>query len=233
MLMKATRQFFLKALRFLFIAHLLWWIDQGVGNAAAASTAAHWVGGSGNWSDPSKWDTGVVPNNAGGNTYLVTIDVADADVVVTVNQAITVSGLSNAETVRIESGGNLLLSGSVTNVGTLTAAGGTLRLSGATVANAGHVLVADGGVVVLENSTVNGGVLRVTDKDQSVVQFSGDVTLNGVPWEDLGAGRFEVVGKPTRLLGDYGHQLPAGYVLNVIWSAQWVLGGGVYERGAD
>ena len=176
--MKAIGQFLLKALRFLFIAHLLWWIDQGVGNAAAASTAAHWVGGSGNWSDPSKWDTGVVPNNAGGNTCLVTIDVADADVVVTVNQAITVSGLSNAETVRVEGGGNLLLSGSVTNAGTIAAVEGTLRLSGATVVNTGHAILADHGAMEINGGTIVGGTITGTNVAGLVV--TADSVLDGV-----------------------------------------------------
>ena len=41
-----------------------------------ADVTATWLGGSGDWWDPAKWDTGVVPNNDGGVTYRAVIDVA-------------------------------------------------------------------------------------------------------------------------------------------------------------
>lgn len=58
-------------------------------------------------------------------------------------------------------------------------------------------------------------MLRATDNTNSVVRFLGDVSLNGVAWEDLGARQFRVGwpnGSPTtRLLGD--RRVPAAMEL--------------------
>ncbi len=43
---------------------------------------ARWLGGSGDYRDSAKWDVGAIPCNAGGGTYLATIDVADSDVTI-------------------------------------------------------------------------------------------------------------------------------------------------------
>ncbi|MCY2986897.1 MAG: hypothetical protein NTY19_03405, partial [Planctomycetota bacterium] len=126
-----------------------------------AATIAHWQGGSGNWSDLTHWDIGVVPNNVGSKTYSAIIDLPASDPTVTVDMAVTISGLSNSEVVNVASAKSLTVSGIVTNTGDLTAAGGTLRFSGATVTNAARTIVADGGIVEIKDSTIDGGVLRV------------------------------------------------------------------------
>ncbi len=203
------------------------------GSAAQSQTVARWQGGSGDWTDESKWDIGVVPNNAGGETYQVVIDPAGEDPIVSVNSNVTISGLRNTDTLRVATGGTLTCSGNVTNEGSLTAAGGTLRFNSATVANTGHRLVADGGLVELVNTTVNGGTLEVTDDENSRVQFVGDITLNGVPWVDPGAGVFQVNGTTARFLADYSDALPAGYTLQVLaWGqhATLTLPGGEYQN---
>ncbi|MBI2875411.1 MAG: LEPR-XLL domain-containing protein [Candidatus Tectomicrobia bacterium] len=200
---------------------------------------AHWIGGSGNWSDPTKWDIGVVPNNSGDTMYTVVIDLTDADPVITVDQNVTISGLTNAESMDVQAGtfnvsgavnntgtievvgtsATTTFSNNVINSGTISAAAGILRFASATVSNVGRTITADGGIVEVANSTMNGGTLVATDKANSFVRFSGDVTLNGVPWEDPGTGEFQVHGT-TRLLGDYETQLPAGYRL-VVQSDWW------------
>jgi hypothetical protein len=182
----------------------------------SAQTVVRWVGGSGSWSDTNHWDIGKVPSNAGATTYIAVIDLASDNPVVTVSSPITVSGLVNGETIRIEANGTLTLSGGVTNIG-------------ATIS-------AEGGVVAINGSTVTGGVLRVSDSASSRVRFSGDVTMNGVTWEDLGAGEFQIYNTTARLLGDYEHQLPAEAWLVVESSygnattTQWTLPGGVFTN---
>ena len=45
--------------------------------ATAAQQTANWLGGNGNWTDPTKWSGGVVPNN-GADTYNLNIDNGNA-----------------------------------------------------------------------------------------------------------------------------------------------------------
>lgn len=131
------------------------------------SVAARWIGGSGNWSEPANWDIGAVPNNGGGTTYSVVIDLPASDPIIRIDQGITIDSLTNFETIQIASGttsvttecvnagtitvaessARLTLSGIVTNNGNLTAGLGVLKFSAATVANTGQTITADGGVV--------------------------------------------------------------------------------------
>ena len=208
-----------------------------------ADLEAHWIGGSGNWSDPTNWDIGVAPHNSGTDSYAVVVDLPGSDAVITVDQAATVTSLTNSETLRFATGSNaitsqldnsgiiqvtaasaaLMLSGTVTNSGNVIALNGTLQFSAATVANAGRTIAADGGVVLISNSVITGGTLLATDNASSLVQFAGDVTLNGVGWEDPGAGEFQVNQTSARLLGD--RTIAAGQVLVLVggWTAEATL----------
>ncbi len=202
--------------------------------AQEATVIARWIGGSGNWSDPAHWDIGIVPNNTSETEYTVIIDLPGNNPTITIDQSVTLSVLSSAEAIVVSNGSisvvgqtdnkgsidvaggsALILAGDVSNAGSIAAAGGTLQISGATVTNTSGVITASTGIVALVDSTINGGVLRVTDDAASLIRFSGDVTLTGVPWEDLGAGEFQINSTSARLLGDYADHLPAGYTLVV------------------
>jgi hypothetical protein len=157
-----------------------------------AEMSAHWIGGTGNWSDPANWDIGVVPNNSGSDTYAVVVDLPGSDPVITVDQAVTVTALTNSETLRFATGSSaitsqfdnsgtiqvtaasaaLTLSGTVTNSGNATAVGGTLQFLAATVANAGRTITADGGVVEIADSTITGGLLLATDDPASYMRLT-------------------------------------------------------------
>ncbi len=63
---------------------------------APALITAVWLGGDGNWSDASKWNIGVVPNNGGGNEYNVVLDVPGT-ATITLAGSINIHSLSNAE----------------------------------------------------------------------------------------------------------------------------------------
>jgi hypothetical protein len=128
------------------------------------SVTAHWVGGSGNWSDPSHWDTGgVVPNDTASTTYQVVIDLASLDPTVTVDGNFKITGLTSSEILQVGSGGTLTASGAVTNTGQISSAtGGTLKFENGTVQNTGHEILAAGGSVQLSNSTIKGGTLDDT-----------------------------------------------------------------------
>jgi exo-beta-1,3-glucanase (GH17 family) len=235
--------------------------DRASSYNSGSAVTARWIGGSGNWSDPTHWDIGVVPNNSGSTSYAVIIDLPSMNVTVTIDQTITVDSLTNAETIVVANGSStistsvnnrgtiqltnsnasLTVSGTVANTGDISATAGIFRFSNATVSNAGRTITADGGIVEIAGSTHNGGVLRATDNANSFVQFSGDVTLNNVTWVDPGAGVFRIYGTTARLLGDYAQALPAGYTLIIQagltgWcgqgpgSAQLNLLGGVFQN---
>ncbi len=187
-----------------------------LGFGAHGQTIAHWVGSSGSWSDTNNWDIGAVPKNAGAKAYRVILDVA-GDPIITVSEPITISGLLNREVLWVEGKGDLTLTASSTNSGSITAAGGKVRLTGSSLNGMDGALIAEAGFVLLTDATVEGGSLRVTDDAASQVRFAGDVTLKGVAWVDDGAGEFTVYNTSARLLGDYEHGLPAGCKL-VIWT---------------
>ena len=114
---------------------------------APALIVAQWIGGSGKWTDPTHWDIGVVPNNGGGNTYNAIIDLT-LDPVVTVDQNITVSGLTNAESVTITAG-TLAFASTLANRGLIDVNGtGKLNLGGSfTTADLGSISSGGGGTV--------------------------------------------------------------------------------------
>lgn len=105
------------------------------------SVVAHWIGGSGNWSDPTHWDIGVVPNNTGSTTYSAVIEATTSNPVVTIDQAVTIDSLVNSETVQVTNGttkilnqvenagmvevitspATLILNGSIANMGSISA----------------------------------------------------------------------------------------------------------------
>lgn len=142
------------------------------------AVVAHWIGGSGNWSDPTHWDINAVPNNSGPTTYTAIVDLASSDPTITVDQSVSISSLTSSESVQVQSGRSLAISGNVTNTGTLSTAG-TLQFSNSMVSNIGHTIMLDGGTLQLNNSTVQGGALADTGLGGAVLVQSS-ATLDGV-----------------------------------------------------
>jgi RHS repeat-associated protein len=142
------------------------------------AVTAHWVGGSGDWSDPTHWDIGYVPNDGGGNTYIAVITDNSTNVVVDVTNNIKISGLQNCESIKVNTGGALTASGTVINTGDIGTAGGTLTLSGATVTNTGHAINANTGTVQINNTTINGGIVQCNG--EGVATIGGVSTLSGI-----------------------------------------------------
>ncbi len=96
-----------------------------------------------------------------------------------------------------------------------------------------HSILADVATVEIENSTITGGMLAVSDNSSSNIQFVGDTTLFEVTWNDPGAGRFRIYGSDVSacLLGD---GIPKDHTLFVDggWGhpAQLVLSGGIFRN---
>ena len=78
---------------------------------APAVITAMWIGGDGNWDDPSHWDIGAVPNNGGGNTYHAVINVA-GDAQISINGSFTLDSIVNHEALWLRSGSMFHLAGS-------------------------------------------------------------------------------------------------------------------------
>ena len=78
---------------------------------APAVITAMWIGGDGNWDDPSHWDIGVVPNNGGGNTYHAVINVP-GDAMISINGSFTLDSIVNHEALWLRSGSMFNLAGS-------------------------------------------------------------------------------------------------------------------------
>src|SRR5947207_3253568 len=94
----------------------------------AAQQTATWTGGSGSWSTASSWSTGVVPNNNATDQYDVAIDGGNASAsAVTINSLVTIQSLS------IDAGDSLSVSGSadvIRTVNDVTLNGGLFISSG-------------------------------------------------------------------------------------------------------
>ncbi len=183
-------------------------------------------------------NTGVIEVSGGGTLSFAMLLSNDGAVRAFGSSLTLAGGVQKAGTLEFSGTGILTLGGPVNWDRDFTAlAGETVRFTGATFDNTGHVITADGGTVEIANSTITGGTLVATDNAASFVQFSGDVTLNGVPWEADGSGEFRVYQTTARLLGDYANHLPAGYTLVVDvgpagggGSAQLNLDGGVFTN---
>ena len=78
---------------------------------APAVITAMWIGGDGNWDDPSHWDIGAVPNNGGGNTYHAVINVP-GDAQISINGSFTLDSIVNHEALFLRSGSMFNLAGS-------------------------------------------------------------------------------------------------------------------------
>jgi hypothetical protein len=153
--------------------------------AAAAQATATWLGGTGNWNDPTKWSGGVVPNNGTpvGTTYAVVIDGGKpAASVVTLNQIATVDALTvNADdALTIANGQRLIVENSGAGTGTITNAG-TIRLDSTGSITA---LFAEG-VVTLSG----GGSVLMSDNSSNHIRGNLDETLTNVDNIIRGAGQ--------------------------------------------
>jgi hypothetical protein len=119
---------------------------SGLSNAFADHKVATWLGGTGNWSDPTLWNIGEVPNN-GVDTYDVYISSGSVSLDI------------DAMILQLTLGGGSL-SSSDKNIVTdsLTLTGGSLSGSGTVVVN-GPIEWTGGGMSGTGVVTANGGIM--------------------------------------------------------------------------
>jgi YD repeat-containing protein len=159
------------------------------GAQPAAVLQARWVGGSGNWSDPTHWDIGVVPNDTATETYEVILDLADSPTI-TIDQDVSVTSLTNSETLVVD-GVSLTIAQQTDNSGSiqLAGAGARLNLSG-TVHDTGEIL-ASAGTLNLSDATVT------VDGPTAQVTAAGAATLNSVDLYAVNGGVLSLAGATT------------------------------------
>jgi hypothetical protein len=139
----------------------------------STALAGIWLGGTGDWSDSTKWSLGVVPN---ASNVAVQIDAGNTGVasVVTLDQDATVfSATANAgDTLNIPAGRTLALSSTLTTSG----------------------VVNNSGNLSAQSATISGGELRY---DAGAVALNGALTLNNAATLTMAAGADKVLKSAT------------------------------------
>jgi hypothetical protein len=156
---------------------LILWCIVLCGTAAAAEFDVSWNGGAGNWSDPTKWDGGVVPNNGAGNTFNVSIDGGNS-----VNSAVTLDIAATVSKLTIDSGDQL----SHVDGRVLTVAGGPVSDNGVWALNTtgaatgisfyGGVTLSGSGSIVMNNALLLNNLILT---DNTVLTQAAGHTIRG------------------------------------------------------
>ncbi len=97
---------------------------------AWAGTATTWLGGTGNWSDSTQWDTAIVPNN-GSTSGLVDVFVPNAGANLTIDVSPFISSLTTGASTTLGLSGQTLGIQSEPGSGLIINNGGTINLTGA------------------------------------------------------------------------------------------------------
>lgn len=176
-----------------------------------AAIVTHWVGGSGDWTDPAHWDNGV-PNNANGNTYTAIIDASPLDPVVMLTSDIQVSTLTNYEAIQVDGGHTSVLTTLNNNGAISIGAGGFFSLEssilGMTTAKLGEIHVMGGvfqthtnidntgstltidapsGSWQLEKALIKGGIVNATAGSKLTVSSTGANNVSALDGVTLNA----------------------------------------------
>ena len=158
---------------------------------------ATWLGGSGDWTNPSNWDVGVIPNNTMSDTYRVFIDgslMSLSDVSLNAPVAIDALTADAGDALRLTDGGTLTLDASVTPA-TVSGSGaiGLEASAGqaAIVANAGDVTFSGGGTLTLSDNlgntiTGSGAAARLINEDWEI-SGAGQIGANMLALINRGA----------------------------------------------
>ena len=120
-----------------------------------------------------------MPNNGGGNTCSAVIDLAGSDPAVTIDQNISINGLTHSEVLHIAAGVTHL-STLLANTGAIDVTGSaTLNLTGAFTAPAFGSLSANGGLIkVSATLDLAGGNMQIAGT--SGWQLNGGTIKNGI-----------------------------------------------------
>ncbi len=203
---------------------------------AVRAATVSWTGGSGDWSTPADWSTGVLPGT-------------NDDVVIGPGPAITVTHSSGADAVRsIQSEQAFVLLGGSLAVSSVFQADGGITLSGGTIYG-GTVVVSNGASLVVANGTLDAvtvnGVLDVgrTANGASLTVVDG-LQLNGTAYLGGTNGNYGAISfAGNQVLGGngtvvFGSANPwNNFMANALWLATsgttLVIGPGITVRGQN
>jgi hypothetical protein len=150
----------------------------GADVACADVIDATWLGGTGNWHDPTKWSGGVVPNNTATSTFRAWIPsgaVSASEAAITLNalslgspSALSINALASLNVLNAEVNGNLtvrtgMTAGPLTGIGVITVGDGSssARLIGTAAVDIGTGLTVEvkkySGIGALNVPLVNRG----------------------------------------------------------------------------
>ncbi len=179
------------------------------GATTCTGTTTNWLGGTGNWSDTTKWSTGVVPNSTSVNVCIdngnpvvsqVTLDInasvgnltidANDSLIVSNNTALTVAGnISNAGQISVNAAGNNTFLQIAGGRNVSLSGGGTLTLS------------TSGNGTPIINQTSGGATLTNVD---NTIQGRGQIGNNGLALVNQAAGTIKANVAATLLLNPNG-----------------------------
>jgi hypothetical protein len=204
------------------------------GSARAQQTNSTWVGQPGdNWSDASKWDPAIVPNNAGSQTFNVTANTGADSPGINLDLNVTVSSLTLAADGATTSIIDHNLSSAATDLGSFPdeefGGGNILAL-----AQSSNVFVNLGNLANFSDNTLtSGNYLSGADPGKtSTIRFNGaDIRTNNADIQIAGPGAGLLDENGNDALRNIEHNLLNGQLAPALFGHNFTTAGSLVNEG--
>ena len=181
-------------------------ISTSTGATACTGTTTNWLGGTGNWSDSTKWSTGVVPNSGSVNVCIANGNPNPSQVTLDISAQVANLYIDSNASLTIGNGNTLVpVAGTVSNAGNITIAAGAnntfLSINGGVTLTGGGTLTLSstpGGGTAIINEACNCGA-ALTNANNTI-QGVGIIGNNGLPFSNQAGGTVNANGAGTLLL---------------------------------
>jgi hypothetical protein len=155
-------------------------------------TTTNWLGGTGNWSDTTKWNTGAVPNSTSTNVCIDDGNAANSQVTLDISVSVGTLTIDSGDSLIIGDGQQLVAAGNISNSGQITLSAGG---SNAFVSIQGPVSLSGGGTLTLTTTGTGAAIIRancscgaqLTNLDNTIEGF-GTIGNNGLPFINQAGG---------------------------------------------
>jgi hypothetical protein len=204
-------------------------------SARAQETNSTWAGQPGdNWSDASKWDPAIVPNNNGNQTFKVVAGSGSEFPGINLDLNVTVSSLMFTVDQAVVFAVDHNLSSAATDLSTAFAdesggGGGIIAL-----AQANDVSVSLGNLANFSGGTLtSGNLLALADPGRtSTIRFNGaDIHTNGCDIQIAGAGAALLDENGNDALRNIEHNLPTGTLAPALCGRSFSTAGSLVSEG--